>query len=304
MSNNPDSRNIYPHFLVVDLSNGCNLRCPLCQTGQGEQVRRAQRMHLENYKKIVTPLSPWLFQVFLYNWGEPFLNKDIYDILAFNNAQGIGSVISTNANLPINAARLVSSGLDHLVISGDGITQEVYEKYRRGGSLEKVIENVRAIVKEKRKQQKSRPTIEWNCLVTRHNEHQLDLIRQTVTELGVDEVRFANINFYSTDESADIAREWLPHNPRYRKLAPGIIPKHAQRRPCFWLWRTAIVNADGTVSPCCLYDTKGWGNALETPLLSIWRNTFYEEARKRSHPRYPKKMDIICDSCTASFIWK
>ena len=156
-SNNPDLKGLYPHFLDIEISNTCNLHCPLCQMGLRQTINRENIMNLENYKKIVTPLRDYLFQIFLYDWGEPFLNKEIYDIISFNTAHNIGSTVSSNANIPIDPDRLVDSGLDYLIISGDGITQEVYSKYRRGGDITKVFNNVQSIVEAKKKRKTKSP---------------------------------------------------------------------------------------------------------------------------------------------------
>jgi len=88
-----------------------------------------------------------------------------------------GTVVNSNFNAPVDGERLVRSGLDHLVISGDGITQEVYEKYRVDGKINLVLDNLRKIVNAKKKYGSKLPYIEWQCLVTKWNEAQLDDIK-------------------------------------------------------------------------------------------------------------------------------
>jgi MoaA/NifB/PqqE/SkfB family radical SAM enzyme len=307
LMNNPDMAGLLPYFLFVEISNTCNLHCPLCQTGRGEGVPRENRMTFENYRRLIEPLAPYLFQVFLYDWGEPFLNRDIYRIIGLNSQRNIGTVVSTNFNLPIDAAQCVECGLEHLIISGDGITQEVYERYRKGGRIEKVFGNLHALVAAKKKAGSRTPRIEWQCLVTRHNERQLDEIRETVLQAGADEVRFGNLNFYSAGVQPALQEEWLPRNPLYRKLAmpASALDVTRKRRPCFWLWRTAIVNVNGGVTPCCLYDIPDWGNALDDGFPLSWNNALYREARLRSKIDPARRTQtIVCDRCTAKFIYR
>ena len=304
-SGNPDVSGLSPHTVFVDISNGCNLRCPLCQTGRRKNVQRRNVMTAENYARIIEPVKDRLLQVFLFNWGEPFLNPSIYDILRYNADNNIASIVSSNLNLPLNAQRLVESGCDYLIVSADGATQEVYEKYRVGGSLQAVSDNVTAIVAAKKRAGRSNPVIEWQCLVSSHNEHLLGDVRAHARNLGANVVRFANLNFFSADEEASATGEWLPANPRYRSLAPSPPKPGAKRKPCFWLWRIALVNSDGGLTPCCLYDIPNWAEAGEGGLPAAWNSLPFKEARERSLASPPPHANSsICDRCTASFIYK
>jgi MoaA/NifB/PqqE/SkfB family radical SAM enzyme len=307
LGNNPDVRGLFPYTAVVDISNTCNLRCPLCAMGRREIIPRPNRMSLENYAAAVSPFQDYLFLVCLYNWGEPFFNRDIYRIIRWNTAANIATFVSSNLNLPIDAEELVRSGLEQLVISGDGITQEVYEKYRVGGSLARVLQNLAAIVEAKRRLHARLPYVEWQCLVNRHNEGQLAEVRRTVLNLGADEVRFANINFFSAPDAA-AQQEWLPQNPAYRAFAAAGSAnrrKGAVRRPCPWLWRTAVVNSDGGIVPCCLFDVHDWGNVLSQPFSAIWSNELFDEARRRSQKTGGLwKRELVCDNCPAPFLYR
>lgn len=301
--NNPNLNTLYPYFLIVEVSNGCNLKCPLCQMGKRQHIPRQNLMTKEKYHEFITPLKDYLFQTLLYDWGEPFLNKDIYDIIEINRKLNIGTVISSNLNLPIDAERLVKSGLEHLTISADGHTQEVYSKYRVGGELNNVLTNLRNIVAEKKKQNSKFPYIEWQCLVTRQTENHLDDIKELALKEGADTVRFANLNFYSSQNDITDMDEWLPTKEEFRSFEQREKPK-GKRLPCFWLWRTAVINTNGGVTPCCLYDVNDWSNAFKGNFIDQWRKDLHDEARKRSLKKADIKNKLICDKCTAEFIYK
>lgn len=297
--------NIKPYFLVVEISNRCNLKCPLCQMGRGEVIQRDNQMSFENYKKIITPLKNNLFQILLYNWGEPFFNKDIYKIISYNKSLNIGTIISSNLNLNIDAEKLIESGLDHLIISADGHKQDIYEKYRVGGKLSLLENNLKNIVKEKKSTKSNLPYIEWQTLVTKHTEKHLTEISKFAYNMGVNTVRFSNLNFYSTDATQRLKDEWLPTDKKYRYFdKDSSHAKNRTRKPCFWLWRTAVINTDGEVTPCCLYDTEGWGNAFENPIADVWQNEIYKEARGRFCGAKKETRKIICDTCFANFLYK
>ncbi|MBN1982658.1 MAG: SPASM domain-containing protein [Chitinivibrionales bacterium] len=306
--NNSDVSGLYPYCLTVDLSNTCNLSCPLCQTGLRQSVVRRSLMNLATFTRIVDSLKKYLFQVFLYNWSEPFLNRDVYDIISYLAGNNMASVVSTNANIPIDARRLVESGLEYLVISADGCDQESYRIYRRGGDIATVFENIDAIVAHKRRTRTVLPFIEWQCLVHRHNEHLMDSIRSTAYGHGVDTVRFASLNYFSVGDSADIKSQWLPNNRRYRPIEKPKREKSGHRlhrKPCPWLWRSAFVTADGGLIPCCLYDVENWGNLLHETLPQAWSNELFCQARNRSAQKKEQNtIPLICDRCTAPFIFR
>jgi len=297
--NDPNLKNTYPYSLIVEVSNTCNLKCPLCSMGQKKVLPRENLMSLKNYKLLIEPLKNYLFQVFLYNWGEPFLNKDLYEIIGYNTAMNIGTVLSSNLNIFVDAEKLVKSGLEHLVISGDGISQQVYEKYRVSGKIDLVVDNLKRIIKVKRAARSKFPYIEWQCLVTKWNEFELDKIKKTALDLGVNEVRFCNINFYSAKNSTEAEKEWLPQNPLYRVFSSDSSPRRSKKRkPCFWLWRRSVINVNGGINPCCLYDVPDWENAFNEDFLSIWNNEKYVEARKLSLRNYKSKLPkLICNGC-------
>lgn len=304
-TNSSDVSKLSPYFLFWDVAITCNLKCPLCQTGQRRNVKREQRMTLENYTKAIAPMKDYLFTVNLYNWSEPFLNPGIYDIIEYNRDNNIASYVSSNLNLKIDAERLVKSGLEHLIVSADGIEQEVYEQYRVNGRIDKVIENVKNIVEAKKKFNSKYPTIEWQLLVNKFNESTMEDTRKFVTELGVNEIRFANLNLFSSQDPVADSKKWLPESGPYSFYNEETVKHSGKRKPCFWLWRGSVIAGDGSMLPCCLYDISGWGNSIDGNFLEQWRSGQFEKGRKLSDPKLAEEGSCsLCESCTAPFIFK
>ena len=79
-----------------------------------------------------------------YFQGEPYLNPDFLDMVKYASGKKIYTATSTNAHYlnDANARRTIESGLDRLIISIDGTTQETYQQYRVGGHLNKVLEGL------------------------------------------------------------------------------------------------------------------------------------------------------------------
>jgi radical SAM protein with 4Fe4S-binding SPASM domain len=303
----PDLSGLYPYNLFVDLHNSCNLKCPLCFMGRNEVIPRENKMSLENYQELVAPFSPYVFQVFLQNNGEPFLNKDVYRIIRFNKANRMATIASSNFSLEIAPESIIESGLDYLCLSIDGASEETYSKYRVNGRFGKVIENLKKLIALKRKMRSKTPFIEWQTLVSRYNHTEMQAIRSMAYSMGVDFVRFANLNFFpffGKEERRALQNEWLPPLPAFRAFEDqGENLLRNGRTKCFWLWRTVIINCDGGILPCCLYDTKEWGNLYREPFEQIWNSETYRRAR-RSRGLASTENDDICDRCFAPFLRK
>ena len=174
-----------PKMLALDPTNLCDLKCPLCPTGLRDKAVQRGSIKLEQFKVIVNRLGKYLQSINLYSWGEPLLHKSLVDMIrhtAINHK--IRTITSVHlGNLSEEQVEgLVTSGLDKLIVSVDGATQEVYQKYRVGGDIEKVFSNMKRLV-EAKKQHNSKVNIVWNFLVMRQNEHQTEMSRSLAREL-------------------------------------------------------------------------------------------------------------------------
>jgi len=296
-----------PTEAFIDVCSLCNLRCPLCPTGIRLDSNRKGKITLEQFKRVVDQVAPWIFDLHLYNWGEPFLNRDIFGIIKYAKSKNVRVLISTHLNhFPDGWERkMVASGLDVLMISLDGASQETYEQYRVGGVFERVIKNIRHIVAEKKRRKVSRPFIEWRFLVMRHNEHEQDKARAMAEEIGVDRIVFepVRVNMYldiftPVSELIESDLDWLPmsdrrydHDTRSLKAPQGRCPQP---------WRWVSIDWDGDVFPCCsLYDDEfAFGNIFEQDFKEIWNGPAFREARRIVSRRGMKeKSGNVCSYC-------
>src|SRR5438093_6985639 len=88
-----------PYIAFIDPVNVCNLRCPLCPTGMQALPREQGLMDLHLYKHSVDEVAPWAYEVTLYNWGEPFLHKNIFEMIKYAADKNLATSISSNFNL-------------------------------------------------------------------------------------------------------------------------------------------------------------------------------------------------------------
>ena len=178
-----------PYEWEIDTTNICQLKCPLCHTGLGTIHRDKGTMHFDLFTKTIDQIKDYCVWLTLYSWGEPFLNRRIHEFVAYAHQKNISTIISTNLNKPLTsemAENIITSGLDVMIISMDGVTQEVYQVYRVGGQLDRVLENINLLVQKKRELGYITPHLEWQFIVMQQNEHQIEDARQLAGQLGVD----------------------------------------------------------------------------------------------------------------------
>ncbi len=162
----------HPFQLVLETGNVCNLRCPLCPTPHREERIPTRMLSLDNARRIIDQF-PHLCHVNLSLWGEPLLNREIFEIIAYAREKSGEVFMQSNLNVFSREAaeKLVASGLDCLQISLDGASQETYEKYRVRGVFDTVIANIKLLTDAKARAGSARPVVIWKMVVNRFNEH-------------------------------------------------------------------------------------------------------------------------------------
>lgn len=290
-----------PWFVSVEMAAFCNLRCPECPTGRQTLSRQGKDVFDEDlFRKFVDNNKEYLLHLILYFQGEPLLNKNLPSIISYAHQAGIFTSISTNAQLirHENARTLVLSGLDKIIISADGATQEIYEQYRVGGKLEKTMEAIRSIVYWKKEFRMITPIVELQMIVFSTNEHQIKEMRAIGKQLGVDRVVFKTAQLYDFENGHTLLPS-IEKYARYRKVnETELIIKNKLPNHCWRLWNGAVVNVKGEVLPCC-YDKDSqhvFGSIHQADFRTIWHNKKASGFRA-SILRNRKQYDM-CRNCT------
>ena len=169
-----------PYYYIIDICNVCNLRCPLCPTGNTKIARKQDMLTLDQYKGIFEKVKDYALVVSIYNHGEPFLNPDAFSIIEHTRQNRVGTNASSNLTWPkpVDVSDIVRSGLDYLTVSLDGVTQENYEQYRVRGDVKDVFENMKALIAAKQALKSKTPFVEWQYIVFKHTEHEMDQARK------------------------------------------------------------------------------------------------------------------------------
>ena len=291
-----------PYVLIVDPTNICNLKCPLCPTGTRTQGRRPQLMPWETFTRVIDELAPYAYEVNMHNWGESILHPHVFDMVEYARSRNLATNMSAHFNTvkEDTIERLVASGLEYLCLSIDGATQETYAKYRVGGNLEQVLEHARALVARKREARSKTPYIEWQFIVFRHNAHEIETARQLAASIGVDRFRVIppGIAFEMT-EVEQLKREWfVPAGQQAEGAVADFRDQHDS--PCFYLYRSFTVNPDGRVAPCCIVygEHNDFGSVLNQGFDAIWNGEKYLSARAQFRRNGKVTTPTVCDRCS------
>ncbi|MCW3462373.1 SPASM domain-containing protein [Chitinophaga nivalis] len=290
----------YPISISFEPTTSCNLRCPECPSGLRAFTRPTGMLEQDFFRKTIDEISKELFYLIFYFQGEPYLNTGFLDMVKYASDKGIYTATSTNAHYltDANAKKTVESGLDRLIISIDGTTQDVYTQYRVGGHLDKVIQGAKNIVKWKKELNSTKPFVFFQFLVVKPNEHQIEDIKQLAKEIGVDQVRFKTAQVYDYEEGNRLIPT-IDKYSRYKRKEDGTYAiKNKLGNHCWRLWHSPVVTWDGLVVPCC-FDKDAQhrlGDLKKESFKALWHNKEY--IRFRSQILETRKNIDICANCS------
>lgn len=295
-----------PISASIEPTTACNLRCPQCPSGLRSFTRDTGKIDIDLYKNILDDMHPHLWYLTLYFQGEPYIHPQFHEMVKLAKKKRIFVATSTNAHFldDKRAKATVESGLDKLIISVDGLSQETYEKYRIEGRLKKVEEGMRNIAKWKKKLKSQLPHVVMQYIVMGHNEHEIGKVRGWARERGVDELQLKTAQIYDYENGGELMPENSDYS-RYEAAEGGTFRiKNTLYDHCWRMWHSCVITWDGNVVPCCFDKDAKYvmGNAKDQSFKYIWNSTAYD--RFRSQLIDDRKEIDICQNCTeGTKIW-
>ncbi len=272
-----------PMSIAIEPTTSCNLRCPECPSGLRSFTRPTGMLQADLFKNTIDELAATLSYLTFYFQGEPYLHPQFLELVNYASSRKIYTATSTNAHYLSEemAKRTIESGLDRLIISIDGTSQETYEAYRVGGKLDKVIEGAKNIVRLKKELKSLTPFVVFQFLVVKPNEHQIEAVHKLAKEIGVDHVVLKTAQIYDYKNGSDLIPT-IDKYSRYKKQKDGMYSiKNELLSHCWKMWQSCVITWDGKVVPCCFDKDAHYvmGDLQKQSFKEIWQGREYNDFR-------------------------
>ncbi|MBW2726934.1 MAG: SPASM domain-containing protein [Deltaproteobacteria bacterium] len=278
-----------PAVVKIDISPVCNLSCTMCVHADAngsdliaeQHFSPSQHMSVERFTEIIDQVKGKTTSVSLYTWGDPLVHPELPTLCRIAAEAGLQVHISTNYSFKLSDERiraLVDSGLSHLTVCVDGLTQENYEKTRVGGRIEWVLDNLERTTAYRRKKGTKLPLIEVQYIKYQHNLEEAEPARELCEGFGVNQV---STFWGALHNLADV----MPGNVLTKGPKPdGALPG------CYWPHFSMVIKFNGDVIPCCEHrgaaqyapgaDQRTLGNVFETSVAQVWNSQAYQTTRR------------------------
>lgn len=296
-----------PFTLSFEPTTQCNLGCPECPSGLKSFTRETGNAELSIYSKLLDDTSRDLLFLYLYFQGEPLIHKDFQAMIRMAKSKRIYTVTSTNGHYltPRKSQEIIEAGLDRILISIDGATQEVYEQYRVGGDLSKALDGAKNLVEARKRLKTKYPEIIFQMLVVRPNENQIQEVEKIAREIGVDKLILKTAQVYDFENGNPLIPIQSQYS-RYQKMSNGKWKlKNELKNQCWKMWHSSVSTWDGKIIPCCFDKDAQYqmGNIQNESFQTIWSNEKYREFRKRI---LKSRSEIdICQNCSeGTKVWE
>jgi radical SAM protein with 4Fe4S-binding SPASM domain len=136
----------------------------------------------------------------------------------------------------------------------------------------------------------------------------MEAAQKLASQIGVDRLRFRSPGFplgdyklVGTPSQEDAESKWMPTNPAYWELHPGMLRKEGYLwdEPCYYLYRSMTINPGGGIAACCIVykERQDFGNLVQDDLETIWNNQEYQKSRALFGKDPEGRAGTVCDSC-------
>ena len=288
-----------PISYSIEPTNHCNLKCPECPSGLGSLTRPLGLLKTNDFKNLIDKISTTGFYVQLFFQGEPFINKNLPEMISYSQSKKIYISISTNGHFinEKNVDYILDNAPDKLIFSVDGLDEESYQQYRVGGTFEQADKGLKSLINRKKERNLTKPFVEFQFIVMKQNENQMDAVRKYCKEIGVDKLVFKTMQISSYENAV----KFLPTNKNYQRYTlddHSFKIKNGIKNHCFALWRTSVITWDGRVVPCC-FDKDAVneiGIVNGKAFKDVWSSEKYNYFRKKVLSS--RKSVSMCTNCT------
>lgn len=233
----------FPTHVDIETTNKCNLRCVMCPHDfpTPEFKKTLGSMSIDMAKQIIDEGSQKGLASIKLNWrGEPLLwRKHLAETIKYAKKRGIVEIIINTNGLLMDeefSRDIITSGLDMIVFSVDGNSEETYSEVRRGGNYNKLVRNIERFLELRNSMGLSKPLVRVQMVKMDTNLHEVKPFIERWSPL-VDSITFQD--YTNRGENSD----------RLTKGGEDFVK--VGRRACPQIWQRIIVTWDGKVVMCC-----------------------------------------------------
>ncbi|MGL4728605.1 MAG: radical SAM/SPASM domain-containing protein [Bosea sp. (in: a-proteobacteria)] len=289
---------VLPTIIIIDVTNSCNLRCPVCPVTIA-MTRKRGLMKMEVFQRIIDDFQdedekP---QIYFNFSGEPTLNPALPDFIAYATQHGHETFLSTNATkLPeAMCERLINAGLSRVNLCMDGFSKEAQESYRVLSDFDEVRDNIERFLNVRERMGAKNPVTVLQTLLTAYSENQIDEITTWARDAGFDKIRFKtfSVGSYTSDEEKEVALRFVPTRDELKRH-----PTDIGRATCTTPLYQTVVFWNGDLGLCCIdYDQMvQLPNIADVGFKAAYLSQPALEARRKG---FLKQFDI-CKGCSYS----
>jgi radical SAM protein with 4Fe4S-binding SPASM domain len=282
-ANEYDHQDSGPIQIDLELNGTCNMACPFCIHGFGEQTALNKNISLDQAKQILLQAKQLgAYSLKLNYINEPLLRNDLEDVIKYARQVGFVNVyLVTNGSLLTEKRRrsILEAGLTRIYISIDAATEETYNKQRKNGLYKTVVENVRQLVKLRSEIGLTFPLVRVSFLKNSINIHEA-------------------IEFFDQWKNiADlIAFQTMNEVPSHQTgLA---IESFANPKPCDFPFKQLVIDHEGNILPCCKLPGRNLkiGSINSMSIQEAWQSEKMQTLRDL-HKNGLWHQNPICKSC-------
>lgn len=310
-------REIGPEMVMISPTDKCNLNCKTCWRRDKQQDEFEVGLSLEKVKEVLDDCERLdVKKIDFTGGGEPFLRKEIFDMIKEAKNRGFEVGFTTNGCFMDRSkvSKLVDLRMDEVLLSLDG-KEDTNDFLRDDGVYEKVIEAVELF-----NELGFDGTLGFSTVISSANYQELKDVAVLGQDLGLDYVNFIIMNRWESnkrfqlDKVEDKVLEALEEVKEFEErnevdTNAGNILEHGifQRGPpkfCFAPWDMAFINASGEMMACCTlasYYKNLLGNLENSSFYELWNSNKMESFREemRGGDFHEK-----CEECLPDFIEK
>jgi len=281
-----------PETLMIEVTNACNLKCTMCRNP--EMQRKTGRISFELLEKIlVQAKDAGVRNIALYTTGEPLMHPRIYEIIERVKAAGFYAYLTTNALLldEERIQRLLSTGIDSIKYSLDGLNKQEYESIRIQGDYDKLME-ILSLLKNQRDRTAPDVKLLMGVILAKYNIRDKEKYIQRYGDM-VDEIIFSLISNQAGFISSD----------NYAEIKPDEIRVSTEFKACRQLWDRLVVTYDGKLVACCIdFEAElEYGDLSRQSLAEAWNSEQMLRLR-RAHKERDLAGYPLCHGCDSPYI--